>query len=167
MATEELVNSIVDYQIDLEDSAVDKMPQVQARTRELLDNPKERNKGIIGQFLTDEIEQSVSEGDREEFAVEYWGQIADFLALSWEELNSIPIAERGDKFFTARDMMVAVVSQQARIESSLMVSSLVSGADFASDNEDEILSANPEELGESLDLKNQMMDKRMAAKNGV
>lgn len=161
MTTEQLIESIVDYQITLEDKVIEEMPNIQKRMRDLLDNPGKRNRGIVKDFLEFEIGETLKETGDLAYAESYWGQVADRLELSWAELNSIPLARRGDFHDTTKNMLVGIVRKQAETEMGLTSSSIKTGNEFAKDKEQDLKGVDIEELASKMDLKNQIRDKRL------
>ena len=130
MSLEAFTDAAADYQIYLENLADEKRPIIQKLFRELLNSPEMRTPEITFRFLESEIENGIAEGDDPELVGAYWESIADLVELSFDEINSIPLAERGDKFDTARELMVAAAMYEAMIRSSMLVDAMAAGGDF-------------------------------------
>ncbi len=86
---------------------------------EVLEEPERRNPGIIEYIIGYMHEVMADETDSEELADLYWEKVDEYLDLTWDEINEVPMPERGDVYHTARKVISGIASRQAFIESGI------------------------------------------------
>ncbi|MCP4674260.1 MAG: hypothetical protein GY854_01835 [Deltaproteobacteria bacterium] len=102
--------------VELDDLAESRRGALEARYAELLNDPDQRDPDIMADAIGALLETLIVEMDNEEYAEFYIGLVADFLALSYEEICSEPIPDRGDLWGTGQALVRAVASRQASVE---------------------------------------------------
>jgi len=128
-AAMDFVDQAADTIISVDDLVNEKRDEFSALYLELLQSPERRDDQIEVQMIGYLYEQSLDELDGE-FAVEYWQTIAEAMDMTWDQLNDIPLNERGDVFHTTRKIMSAVAWKQAFIEAGIAVEVVRLGLDF-------------------------------------
>ncbi len=98
-----------------------KRPEYIARVGELLENPSERNEGILENLTLQAIEEdAIEDGVIESGEItqlgQYWGEVAEMAELPFSTLHTVPVADRGSKFSDARSLMVLWAKRQAFVE---------------------------------------------------
>ena len=90
--------------------------QYTARLLELLEEPSERNDGILENLLLELYEADALEDGDFATAEIYWEAVGDLATLGMSELYQVPVADRGGKFADASKLILLWAKQQAFVE---------------------------------------------------
>jgi len=93
---------------------------------EVLEEPNKRNPGIIEYIIGYMHELMADETDNEELADLYWEEVDSYLDLTWDEINEVPLSDRGGVYHTARKVVSGVAARQAFIQSGIAQLTLLS-----------------------------------------
>lgn len=150
--TENLIDVIADFHVALKRKSETVAPAVQRRFAELLKNPELVNDEITLQFIEAEIAATDLPGD-------FWDLIADLQDLTFDELMSQEVEERGEAWEMAWTIRVAVARRQAMIEAGDIVGSMILGIQTADERaplEDKL---DIEEFAQTVNLKAKIKEK--------
>lgn len=108
--TTDLVSALVDYDIEIEDIAADRLEAIRARFAELLRDPELINDELSIQFIEAEMELT-------DLPDEFWDTVADVFDIGFNGLHELPLMDRGEAWEMSRQIYVAVAQRQALLES--------------------------------------------------
>jgi hypothetical protein len=156
--TAEFIDTLINYQMQIEDIAVDAAPKVKERFREILADPEQINDEIAIQFL--EAEMSVTDMDEA-----FWNAVSDGLDMGFMGLLDVPIEERAEAWDMAQQLVVAIAQRQAMLESVSIIEGLKAGAEYGASKAVQINGLDIAELQASNKFKSMIKAKRNAIQN--
>jgi hypothetical protein len=116
------------HQVEVNEAAEDKMAAVRSRQAELLADPSQRDGdlylGVIGESFVREVD--IGE-DPAEMILWIW-QLRSLMSMSWEDLHSIPVAERISDFERARLFLLDMVIRQANLDTGVQMDAMDASA---------------------------------------
>jgi predicted DNA-binding ribbon-helix-helix protein len=150
--TEKLIDVIADFHVELKRKSEKLAAAVKARFAELLKNPELVNDEITLQFLEAEIAATDLPDD-------FWDFIADLQDLTFDELMSQEVEERGEAWEMAWTIRVAVARRQAMIEAGDIVGSMIFGIQTADERAPLEERLDIEEFAQTVNLKAKIKEK--------
>ena len=166
MTLDRFVEAATDRQAETEHNAESNISEVQTYYLQLLADEIERNDEVYDWFITDGLEQSTIDIGPDA-AADLWLRVAELVDLTWDELNTIPVAERGQAWALAASIQSAAAHRQAQIMSGLISQALFDGIENGDDLAADAKGLDKAELqGVHLEIQNQMKTKKAGKKNG-
>jgi hypothetical protein len=167
-ALESFTDTYARFQIGIQNLVKDKKPAVQQTYLELLNAPEQRTPEILESFIDAEFRRSMAEHGNEELATAYWSEVEMLASMSWDELNEMPMNERGDLFSKAREMMSAVSMQEAMIRESVYADAITTGIKMGNTVPNLARKAGVKNLERGFDVKTRMSEiEKEEQENGV
>lgn len=119
MDTTEYLRRNAQIAVDQLASVLESYAEFEARFRELLEQPQERNPRVLGHFvgyLRERMADEAGHADGDAVAVAYYDALAPYLLLPFSRIQSVPQPERGRLWQEARAIVMSAARIQATIE---------------------------------------------------
>lgn len=160
------IENMTDRQAEVELNAEENISEVQDMFSVLLNDPTQRSEYIFDSFVVSAINKAVIDMDADS-ATKLGLLVAEYMDMSFDELNSVPIFERSMAWEIADSAMITGASEQAKIMSGLTQQSIINGVDNAQDLQEEADKLSTKEIQElSVDIKGTLKRKKDAKRNG-
>jgi hypothetical protein len=162
------VEEASERQAETEVVAERNIKEVQDIYLELLNNPGRRNAAIWDWFLQGEILESNKTMDAASLDA-YLEELSELVDMKFDDLQSMPVAERDAVWDAAEQIMSAAASRQARIESGLVLQALKDGIENGLSLARESKKITPEQLKNisGCCMQQRMKEKKKAKRNAA
>jgi len=126
--------------------AEDRQDGIRARIADLLAHPEERDGDLYAGRIGESFVRELDAGEDPAELIEWWYRLRDLLSLSWEDLHSIPAAQRTTDWRVAQEVILSLAIEQAVIESGLILDVLLLTARDAPARDRALEAMSPKEV---------------------
>ncbi len=160
------IQNLTDRQAEIEVNAEDNIKEIQAMSLILLNDTDKRSDFIFDSMVKSYVNKMIIDVSPEA-SLAIGLKIAEYMDMTFDELNMVPLIDRSDAWRVASSAMVTGASEQAKIMSGLTKQSMINGIENARDLEADTKDMSADELAEvSIDIKGTLKAKKDAKNNG-
>ncbi len=160
MSLERFVDKATTRQANTELAAEANIEKVRDRFKVLINKPEQRDETITDWFLNVYINR-LAEDIGVDAAKGLGIALAELVDLPFDKLMEVPIFQRSLIWDTAANIIIAVSSRQANMESDLIKSALIDGIENVKDLDKETNKLSESEIKDiTINMKDQMAEKK-------